>query len=158
VRLVARDQLLVELAEAGRAHHDAAARLEDAFAAFLGVNRTDARCLEVLYRSGQLTAGELGRHAHLTTGAVTAVLDRLERYGYLRRVGHPEDRRRVLVEATPRAVELAGIGYVPLAEGRRGVLDAYNQEELALVREVVLADAGVLTAQAARIAGLARAR
>ena len=71
-------------------------------AANLGVNRTDLHCLNIIENAGGLTAGELAAEAGLTTGAVTGVVDRLERVGYARRVPDPADRRRVKVEVTPR--------------------------------------------------------
>jgi DNA-binding MarR family transcriptional regulator len=75
--------------------------MDQAAADYLGINRTDYRALDVLDQKGRLTAGELAREMHLTTGAVTSVLDRLERAGYARRVRDPDDRRRVLVEISP---------------------------------------------------------
>jgi DNA-binding MarR family transcriptional regulator len=48
----------------------------------LGVNRTDLHCLNTIENAGGLTAGELSRETGLTTGAVTGVIDRLERAGY----------------------------------------------------------------------------
>src|SRR4051812_20650922 len=68
----------------------------------LGVNRTDLHCINIIENSGGLTAGELAKEAGLTTGAVTGVIDRLERAGYARRVSDPADRRRVKVEVTPK--------------------------------------------------------
>jgi DNA-binding MarR family transcriptional regulator len=82
----------------------------------LGINRTDRNCLDVIQRHGGVTAGELAREAGLTTGAVTAVLDRLEDKGYVRRVRDTEDRRRVKVEVTPEFHEEAKRIYWPLME------------------------------------------
>src|SRR5215218_4227416 len=66
----------------------------------LGLNRTDLHCINIIENSGGLTAGELAAESGLTTGAVTGVVDRLERVGYARRVPDPADRRRVKVEVT----------------------------------------------------------
>jgi DNA-binding MarR family transcriptional regulator len=66
----------------------------------LGVNRTDLHCLNIIENSGGLTAGELAAAAGLTTGAVTGVIDRLQRVGYARRRPDAADRRRVKVEVT----------------------------------------------------------
>src|SRR2546421_9910341 len=63
----------------------------------MGINRTDHRGLEILSRRGPMAAGDLAKASHLTTGAVTAVLDRLEEARDGRRCRGPEDRRRVLV-------------------------------------------------------------
>jgi DNA-binding MarR family transcriptional regulator len=67
----------------------------------LGVNVTDLHCLNVIGRRGSLTAGELAADAGLTSGAITGVIDRLERAGYARRERDADDRRRVSVEVTP---------------------------------------------------------
>jgi DNA-binding MarR family transcriptional regulator len=66
----------------------------------LGVNLTDLHCLNIVENRGGLTAGALAAEAGLTTGAVTGVVDRLERAGYARRVRDAKDRRRVKIEVT----------------------------------------------------------
>lgn len=66
----------------------------------LGVNQTDLHCLNIIENSSGLSAGELAEQAGLTPGAVTGVIDRLERAGLARRVPDPTDRRRVTVEVT----------------------------------------------------------
>ena len=71
-----------------------------AAAPLIGINQTDLICLNVLFRRGPLSAGALASAVGLTTGAITTVVDRLERAGYVRRTGDPGDRRRVLVEAS----------------------------------------------------------
>jgi DNA-binding MarR family transcriptional regulator len=81
----------------------------------LGVNRTDLHCLNIIENSGGLTAGELSAEAGLTTGAVTGVIDRLERTGYARRLPDPADRRRVKVEVTPEFYRRAERIWGPLA-------------------------------------------
>ena len=87
------DEMGVELNELRRAGD----QLDEAVALQFGLNRTDLRCLGILYRRGRVTAGELAEESGLTPGAITTVLDRLERGGYANRVADPADRRRVLV-------------------------------------------------------------
>jgi DNA-binding MarR family transcriptional regulator len=70
-------------------------------AARLGVSQTDLRCLNIIENSGGVGAGELATEAGLTAGAVTGVIDRLEKIGYACRVPDPADRRRVRVQVTP---------------------------------------------------------
>jgi DNA-binding MarR family transcriptional regulator len=112
-------ELVQELVEATRASQVATDKMDDVGSRALGVNRTDGRCLDVIQQAGRISAGELAERAGLTSGSITAVIDRLEAKGYVRRVADPEDRRRVLLEVTEamqrRAWELWG----PLA--RRGV-------------------------------------
>jgi DNA-binding MarR family transcriptional regulator len=67
----------------------------------LGVNLTDLQCLSVIQSRGGVTAGELAAEAGLTSGAITGVIDRLERAGYAAREPDPTDRRRVTIAVTP---------------------------------------------------------
>lgn len=96
----------------------------------LGLNRTDQRCLDIISRLGRATAGELAREAGLTTGGVTAVVDRLERSGYARRVRDDEDRRRVLIEATPEFMERAWAFWAPLKEAWDAQARKFTREQL----------------------------
>ncbi len=77
----------------GTLHNRAAADL-------VGMNQTDWDCLDVLDWTGPITAGELAKRVGLTSGAITGVLDRLEKSGLARRVADSSDRRRVIVELT----------------------------------------------------------
>src|SRR5437763_16142420 len=90
-----------------RANQRATDVVDDLICQLLGINRTDARCLDILDERGRMNAGDLAEASRLTTGAITAVIDRLERAGLARRVPDPADRRRVLVEPTPKAYQIA---------------------------------------------------
>ena len=92
--------------EAIRANQAATDLFDETLAGFLGINRTDGRCVDIIDRFGRVSAGQLANESGLTTGAVTAVIDRLETAGYVRRVRDPIDRRKVWVEITD---EMAGI-------------------------------------------------
>lgn len=81
----------------------------------LGVGETDLRCLNIIENGRGLTAGELARAAGLTAGAVTGVVDRLEKRGYARRVDDPFDRRRVRIEVTPEFYRSAERLWGPVA-------------------------------------------
>lgn len=96
-----REQLAARRVTAALGSHQVASDIfDDTVADFLGVNRTDARCLDLIGREGRLTAGQLAQSSGLTTGAVTIVIDRLSSAGYVRRVRDPDDRRKVYVETT----------------------------------------------------------
>ena len=106
----------------------------------LGVNRTDLHCLTIIENSGGLTAGELADEAGLTTGAVTGVIDRLERAGYARRVSDPADRRRVKLEVTPKFYSRANKIWGPMAADWESRLSRrFTGEELELVTEFLRA-------------------
>lgn len=130
-----RETLLRELGEAAARDRRAAEAVNAAFDSALRINATDGRCLRILDRHGRMTAGELAREAELTTGGLTAVLDRLERAGYARRLADPSDRRRVPVEITDRARELSWELMGPLAQGSGPLLDGYSDEQLKLLAD-----------------------
>jgi DNA-binding MarR family transcriptional regulator len=102
----------------------------------LGVNLTDLHALNIVENRGGLTAGALAAEAGLTSGAVTGVVDRLERAGYARRVPDPADRRRVKIEVTDRFYARADEVWHPLAAewhaelGRR-----FTTDQLDLITE-----------------------
>jgi DNA-binding MarR family transcriptional regulator len=88
------------LEEATRASQTANDMFDETLTQFLGINRTDGRCIDIIDRAGRVTAGQLAAETGLSTGAVTIVLDRLEAAGYVRRVRDTADRRKVFVEMT----------------------------------------------------------
>lgn len=135
---------------AARLHQNDYDRFEDAAAEYFGVNRTAMRCMEVLDRVGQLTAGDIARETGLTSGAVTAMLDRLERVGYVRRLRDQADRRRVLVELTDEARQRAAEVYGPLADAMVE-FERYSDEELKVIRDFLRMGSAMLIAQAARV-------
>ncbi|MFE2750861.1 MarR family winged helix-turn-helix transcriptional regulator [Actinosynnema sp. NPDC059335] len=96
----------------------------------MGLSATDEKCLDLALRSGgPITAGRIAELSGLSTGAVTGVIDRLERAGYVRRVRDPHDRRKVLVEVTA-ADEGDFAGLVAGArETLREVLARFTPEE-----------------------------
>lgn len=120
-----------------RASQTAQDRVDDAAARMLGVNRTDLRCLDIIDRHPGITAGELGRESGLTSGAVTAVLDRLERQGFVRRVRDPDDRRRVVVEFTPEAQARAQAIYEPIAREGAAIMERFTDRQLETVLDFV---------------------
>jgi DNA-binding MarR family transcriptional regulator len=131
-------------------------RFHDAVAAYLGINRTDLRCLDILDLSGQQTAGELAVQMGMSTGAVTAMLDRLEKAGYLRRVRDPADRRRVLVETAELARERGREIYQPFEELTVPMFARFTDEQLAVVRDFLRLGNDFYDVQTTRIEDLAR--
>ncbi|RPE77651.1 MULTISPECIES: MarR family winged helix-turn-helix transcriptional regulator [unclassified Frondihabitans] len=73
----------------------------DTAAQQLGVGTTDLDALLQLAQDEPVTPGQLRAHLQLTTGAITAVTDRLDAAGYLTRLQHPTDRRSLLLVLTP---------------------------------------------------------
>jgi DNA-binding MarR family transcriptional regulator len=108
------------------------------FAGLHGLGRTDVRALVAIMdarRGGSgMTAGALGSAVELSSASVTALLDRLERAGHLRRVRDPEDRRRVVLEISEAAMAAGAAFFGGLQRDLVAAMASYTDEELAVVR------------------------
>lgn len=106
--------------------------LHHATASKAGLNVTDAQCVNALQLDGPQTPGRLAQLMGITTGgAITAVIDRLERAGYVRRTRDPDDRRRVIVELVGENVAEFARYFEPIARAFHANLDAYSDEQVA---------------------------
>jgi DNA-binding MarR family transcriptional regulator len=123
----------------------------DALAARLGMGQTDFTCLTVLIREGPATPGWIVDRTGLTSGAVTGVIDRLERGGWVQREADPADRRRVVVVAlTTRLSELDEI-LQPMQAAGREIETRYGPEQLRAVASFARDSATMLAAQTDRL-------
>jgi len=99
----------------------------------LGLNVTDHKCMDLLLLGGPLTAGELAEKTGLTTGAITAVIDRLEQAGFVRREDDPKDRRRVVVQVVKKRCRDIERLFEPFAAAFGKLTAHFNDEELATI-------------------------
>jgi DNA-binding MarR family transcriptional regulator len=153
---MSREELIRELVLEIRGSQTETDAVDQAAADYMGINRTDLRCLDILDRQEKpMTAGMLADHSGLTTGAVTTVIDRLERAGLARRLQDPSDRRRVLVEPTAKAMRLGAELYGGLAQETGPLFARYSDEELKLLIGFLRAGREMNRRQAARIRALA---
>lgn len=119
--------------------------LHHATAAKAGLNVTDAQCINALVLDGPQTPGHLAQLMGITTGgAITAVIDRLERAGYVKRSRDPEDRRRVIVEPVPEKVAVFGSYFDPIARAFGERLARLGDDELRLLLEWIKGNNGVM--------------
>jgi DNA-binding MarR family transcriptional regulator len=120
----------------------------------MGLNATDTRCLDLISRaeSSEVTAGDLGRATGLTTGAVTGILDRLEKARLVERVRDTNDRRRVIVRPLPEAAARLGNVYEGLGAAMAKLASGYKTTELELICDFLERQLLVLQEQIARIA------
>jgi DNA-binding MarR family transcriptional regulator len=146
-----RAALLEELGLEIRMYQNAQDAFDEAACARLGINRSDARALDIIDQHGKITAGELAKESGLSTGAITTLLDRLERAGYVRRVRDDADRRRVLVELTDEARRRAWEIWGPIAEAGMGGLARYSNEELLFIRDFLRSSREFLSGHLERI-------
>ncbi len=152
------DELRARLGEESQGHQAAVDAVDAAAAARLGVNRTDLRCLEILIGQESVAPSRLGTALGLTTGSVTAMLDRLERLGYLTRTPDPDDRRRTQVRITPEAARLAWEIYGPIAEEGAAETAGYTATELATILDYLSRGRALQERHRARIKALSPAR
>lgn len=108
-------------------------RLDEAAAERLGISRNDFRCLDILSRGEALTPGQLATETGLTTGAVTALLDRLEKAGYARRERYRIDRRKILVRPSRRATAEVWPIFRGVAQDAARILSGFSERELATI-------------------------
>jgi len=111
----------------------AADRHRTALGRLLGLDSTEAAAILYVGRSGQLTPGELGRLLGLTSGGVTALVQRLERAGHVRRHAHPRDGRSTLLSLEPETVERASECYAPLVAELDAMIGRLTEAEQAVV-------------------------
>lgn len=118
----------------------------------VGMNPTDLESLDILARNGSMTAGRLAELTGLTTGAITGLIDRLERRGYARREPHPTDRRSVIVRPLIENAERdLGPAYVGMSEAVDELLSRYGDEHLAVILDFMARATAVTTEQIARL-------
>lgn len=128
-----RADLVAEIEDGVRDNGGRGQLLHQAIAERFGLNPTDMKCVDLARSEPRLTAGRLAEITGMSTSATTAVLDRMERAGFIERMRDPDDRRRVIVVSTGRREQEVGAAFEPLREVMRSVLEAYDDDELALI-------------------------
>jgi DNA-binding MarR family transcriptional regulator len=104
-----------------------------AIARKVGINSSDLECLDLILLNGPSTAGEIARRTGLTSGAVTGLIDRLERLGLVERMADAHDRRKVLVRVREDKIGPIGALFAPLEKSMQTILAGYSREELGML-------------------------
>lgn len=146
-----RKQLLTDLDRALRLASAQGAVFADAVAETVGINRTDMECLDVLGMNGPITAGRLAELTGLSTGAITGLVDRLERAGYVRRERDVNDRRRVIIHLEEQAECDIGLLFQPIISGMAELYSRYTDAELALVIDFTSRSTRLMQRETARL-------
>jgi DNA-binding MarR family transcriptional regulator len=145
------------LAQLGWPYSDATILLHEAIARTAGLTGTDHKYLGLLLRHGAMSAGAWGRLTGLSTGAMTGLIDRLERKGLVRRVPDPTDRRKVVLEPDrARAQALLSPAFSGLPQATAQLVDTLSEAEAALIVRYLQAAIALMQAHTERLnAGLA---
>jgi DNA-binding MarR family transcriptional regulator len=127
-----RPELLADMAATMRTFMAHAVLFQEAVAKAVGINATDLQCANLLLLHGPCTPGELAERAGITAGgAVTTVIDRLERAGLARRERSGTDRRKVLVIADEAALwRRVGPSYQRIGQRWDDHLETFTDEQL----------------------------
>ncbi|MEV5746988.1 MarR family transcriptional regulator [Actinoallomurus sp. NPDC052308] len=152
-----RAELIAELSHQARVSTVWTVLLHNAIASRSGINVTDMQCINLLQLRGPMTPGQLADAMFLTTGgAITAVIDRLERAGMVRRRRDDQDRRRVIVEALKDGpVTELGRRFLPVAELYEKAMADYTDEELrVLIRYLTRNNTEISPSVIERVKGL----
>ena len=103
---------------------------------WVGINATDMECLRLLFLKGVSTPSELARHTGLTSGATTAMLDRLEKVGFIERQPNPDDRRGTLIVPAKSSAEKAASWFESARKAQGELISSYSEKELEIIADV----------------------
>ena len=122
-----------KLSDLVREHSSAVLRHAAATAKRMGLEASELAALEHLQASGAINQKRLGERLSMSPGAITAMIDRLERRGYVERTPNPEDRRSALVNITKVGIEESLRHLWPYIEDMKGVEEGFSEEERVVV-------------------------
>ena len=125
-----RRHAIEEFMRAGRESSRLSVMFRHALADRLGLTVSDMECVDFLMDTGSATAGELAQRTNLTTGAVTSMIRRLERAGYVTAARDPADRRRVIVTLVQAKLDRGRELYASFGQQVEAVVGGYSTAEL----------------------------
>ncbi len=99
----------------------------------LGLNVSDLECLALLFHGGIASPTQLARHTGLSSGATTAMLDRLEKGGLITRRRNPRDRRGILIVLVKSGADQVGPWFTPIRRAQDRLVASYSDKELRLL-------------------------
>jgi len=130
-----RRELLNKLWELGRMMSTQTVFLHQAIAQSAGLNATDTKCIDLILRApgGAVTAGQLSDMTGLTTGAITHILDRLEKRQFIERVRDTQDRRKVFIRVRAESLKPLMPKYEAIGRAYMSLAEQYGTQDLELI-------------------------
>lgn len=155
-----RRKLLDRLWDLGRTMSTQTVFLHQAIAQSVGLNATDTKCVDLILRGpqGSVTAGWLSDMTGLTTGAITHILDRLEKRGFVERVRDTQDRRKIFVRVRPESLETLVPKYEAIGKAFMKLAEQYGDRELQLICDYMEKSSAVSEVELAKMIAADRAR
>ena len=111
-------------------------QFRNAMSEWARINPTDMECLRLLFIKGIATPSELARHTGLTSGATTAMLDRLEKAGLIERRPNPDDRRGTLIAPVKSSSEKVASWFESARKAQDELISSYSESELEIIADV----------------------
>lgn len=99
----------------------------------LGVNDTDMECLGAIFFKNIATPSELAKYTGLSSGATTAMLDRLEKSGLIKRLPNPQDRRSVHIVIEKNAAKKVGPMFASVRQSQDKIVSEYTDQQLEVI-------------------------
>jgi DNA-binding MarR family transcriptional regulator len=118
-----------------RRHSIATVLFHHAVAERLGLGPWDHKCLDLLRERGTMTGSDLTAITHLTSGAITGVVARLERAGYIRREPDPHDRRRQILRPVVERMRDIHQVFDPIRKDVTALLESFDTHQLTAIAE-----------------------
>ena len=122
-----------------------------AIAEKLGLNPTDHKALGFIDRAGSMTAGQLAELTGLTTGAVTGIVDRLEKAGFVQRIKVAHDRRQVIIQPIPERVQTIHHLFESIGKSISELTDRYSDRDLAIIHDYLAQSIRVVRAETMKL-------
>lgn len=134
-----RSEQIQEFRKISRRYSDASILMHEAIARKAGLSGTDHKYLGLLIEQGPLTAGELAHLTGLTTGAITGLIDRLEKKKLAKRQFDKRDRRKVMiVPNTQNAMQLLEPIFADLQEKTTQLMASFSESEIQIIEKYFL--------------------
>ncbi|PWT80900.1 MAG: MarR family transcriptional regulator [Acidobacteria bacterium] len=153
-----RRELLKKFTDLGRRTSTQTVFLHQAIAQGIGLNATDTKCVDLIltHPAGSMTAGQLSDMTGLTSGAITHILDRLEKRHIVERVRDTQDRRRIFVRVNLKSLEPLMPQYDAIGKAYVDLVDQYSDRELQLICDYMEKVAAVATELLANVSAANR--
>ena len=128
-------ELVMQVIRSAREYSIGMVSFHQAVGRILGLNVTDMKCLDVMTMKGSATPSQLAQHTGLSSGATTAMIDRLEKAGLVERHPHPKDRRGTVLLLTKQAMQKLPLLFESVGNAMLVLISSYSQKELAVLAD-----------------------
>jgi DNA-binding MarR family transcriptional regulator len=137
---------LSSLSELGRQVSDATILMHEAIARNAGLTGIDHKYLSIILQNGTLTAGKLSELTGLTTGAVTGLIDRLEKQQLVKREFDKADRRKILIVPNlAKANKLFESSHLDLKAKVENLILTFSKDEIQVIERYLISTIGIMT-------------